>query len=163
MSVVIENRCKRLNHLDQNGTVEGVWFPNARRVVTNPPGVEQAANGSIVCAYGIWEVLHRFTPELNRWFSGRENARVRAGWRRRRSSQMTPCNGAYTVKVRQGAAMTQRREWRKECPPLHPNRSQQTSQGNADVGGCEIQLAGASLTRVLHCPHYNMADRKSVV
>jgi hypothetical protein len=23
--------------------VEGVWFPNAKRVVTNPPGVEQAA------------------------------------------------------------------------------------------------------------------------
>ena len=40
----------------------GVWFPNAKRVVTNPPGVEQAANGSIVCADGMWEVLHRFTP-----------------------------------------------------------------------------------------------------
>ena len=62
MSAVTPNRCKRLNHLDQNGTVEGVWFPNARRVVTKPPGVEQAANGSVVCTGGMWEVLHRFTP-----------------------------------------------------------------------------------------------------
>ena len=59
MSVVPQNRCKRLNHLDQNGTVEGVWSPNARRVVTRPPGVEQAANGPIVCTRGRWEVLHR--------------------------------------------------------------------------------------------------------
>ena len=47
---------QRLNHLDQKGTVGGVWFPNARRVVTQPPGVEQAAKGSIVCAGGMWEI-----------------------------------------------------------------------------------------------------------
>jgi hypothetical protein len=33
------------------GMVEGVGFPNVQRVVTQPPGVEQAANGS-VCRYG---------------------------------------------------------------------------------------------------------------
>ena len=60
MSAVIEDRCKRLNHLDQNGTVEGVGFPNAQRVVTIPPGVEQAAKGSFVCTCGMWEVLHRW-------------------------------------------------------------------------------------------------------
>jgi hypothetical protein len=37
VSVVTKNRCKRLNHLDQNGMLEGVWFANARRVVTNQP------------------------------------------------------------------------------------------------------------------------------
>ena len=58
MSVVTKNRCKRLKHLDQNGTREGVWFPNARRVVTDPAGVEQAATGSIVGTSGMWEVLH---------------------------------------------------------------------------------------------------------
>ena len=61
MSAVIEDRCKRLNHLDQNGTGEDVWFPNAQRVVTIPPGVEQAAKGSIVCTCGMAEVLHRWT------------------------------------------------------------------------------------------------------
>ena len=105
MSVVTKNRCKRLNHLDQNGMLEGVWFPNARRVVTDPAGVEQAANGSVVCTGGMWEVLHRFLPR-EPGFQGRENASERAGWRRRRSSQMTPCNGAYRVKVRQGTATT---------------------------------------------------------
>ena len=59
----MDDRCKRLTHLDQNGMLEGVWFPNARRVVTNPAGVEQAANGSIVCTCGTWEILHRFLPE----------------------------------------------------------------------------------------------------
>ena len=43
------------------GTVEGGWFPNANRVVTQPPGVEQAAKGSTVCACGMWEVLSRLT------------------------------------------------------------------------------------------------------
>jgi hypothetical protein len=57
VSVVTKNRCKRLMHLDQNGTLEGVWFPNARRVVTNPAGVEQAATGSVVGTYGRWEAL----------------------------------------------------------------------------------------------------------
>ena len=52
---------KRLIHLDQNGMLEGVWFPNARRVVTDPAGVEQAANGSVVCTSGMWEILYRFT------------------------------------------------------------------------------------------------------
>ena len=61
MSVVTKNRCKRLTHLDQNGMLEGVWFPNARGVVTDPAGVAQAANGSIVWANGMWEVLPRFT------------------------------------------------------------------------------------------------------
>src|SRR5262249_300362 len=28
---------QRLKHLDQNGTVEGVWPPNSKRVVTNHP------------------------------------------------------------------------------------------------------------------------------
>ena len=51
---------QRLIHLDQNGMLEGVWFPNARRVVTNPAGVEQAATGSTVCTSGMWEVLRRF-------------------------------------------------------------------------------------------------------
>jgi hypothetical protein len=41
--------------------LEGGWFPNARRVVTDPAGVEQAAKGSIVCTCGMWEVLHRLT------------------------------------------------------------------------------------------------------
>jgi hypothetical protein len=39
---------KRLTHLDQNGMVEGLWSPNAKGVVSNPPGVEQAAKGSNV-------------------------------------------------------------------------------------------------------------------
>jgi hypothetical protein len=34
---------QRLTHRDQNGTVEDVGFPNVKRVVTIPPGVEQAA------------------------------------------------------------------------------------------------------------------------
>jgi len=62
VSVVTKNRCKRLTHLDQNGTLEDVWFANARRVVTDPAGVEQSATGSVVCTCGMWEVLYRYTP-----------------------------------------------------------------------------------------------------
>ena len=94
---------KRLIHLDQNGTVEGVWFPNARRVVTKPPGVEQAAKGSVVWANGIGEVLDRFS----RGNVGSRDAKMpaeRAGCRRRHRSQTLSCNGVDRVKVRQERA-----------------------------------------------------------
>ena len=92
--------------------MEGVGFPNARWVVTHPPGVEQAATGSIVCTSGMWEVLYRcfLSLETNQ-ADRREHASEREGWRRRHSSQTLSCNGADRVKVRQERALRQRDAW----------------------------------------------------
>jgi hypothetical protein len=49
-----------------------------------------------VCCAGTGERPHRFT-----YVVGHENARVREGGRRRRSSQRPGCNGLDTVQVRQ--------------------------------------------------------------
>ena len=66
--------------------------------VPDPLGVEQAATGRYHVSYGgTGELRHRCAPAV-----GRENASVRDGGRRRRSSQTPGCNGQDMVKVRQG-------------------------------------------------------------
>jgi len=65
-------------------------------VVPDLPGVEEAATGRYVSCAGTGELPHRFT-----YVVGHDNASVREGGRRRRSSQMPRCHDGDRVKVRQ--------------------------------------------------------------